>query len=90
MKDHANIGKLFAKSCAQFMTACSHVPGIAAIAFPVGGMLAVQKISLVLQSASAFTHNLKHMKKSDFLTTLAFICLGVFGLLFAIVSAIAS
>ena len=68
----------------------SPVPAIAEIAFPVDVTLAVQKISLVLQSASAFTHNLKHMKKSDFLTTLAFLCLGVFGLLFAIVSAIAS
>jgi len=30
------------------------------------------------------------MKKSDFVTTLAFLCVGLFGLLFAIVSALAS
>jgi hypothetical protein len=32
----------------------------------------------------------KHMKKSDFIHTLAFLCVGLFGLLFAIVSALAS
>ena len=72
------------------MTECSPVPAIAEIAFPVAATLAAQKISLVLQSASAFTHNLKHMKKSDFIHTLAFLCVGLFGLLFAIVSALAS
>jgi len=89
-KAPANIGKRFAKSCAQFMTACSPVPAIAAIVSREDGTLAVQKTLPELQLASEFTLDSKHMKKSDFIHTLAFLCVGLFGLLLAIVSALAS